>query len=591
MYNIKTGQTYNIDEVNSFNIVDREGNTMKQIPVEHDTRGLLNLVNKGMFSDYDYMPVTSKDMAQMVALNMEANSGSYAIAKLIGTVVGGATPIGAGLGFMLTNLGTEIYETAKTWGMKDNPREFWNTFVNNVNEIKDNDDSFVRFLDGANIGSSYFSKGASEALYKDWGDVISQNGSYTAGNVIGNIVKTTAAISAWGAGAKGASASQNWSKISSALMTDYWLSDSLGEMGRQIGVGTEVWESVKIGALNGLASGAAAWATLKTIPWIARTVVPELVSAYQNYGAVNALTNAGENALWYAGRQALGSMLTGEDYAIDPLTTGTMFGLGFFLSYGGYRLSQPKLRQEAMDRFKQLPKEYTPSTHQLEFSNADVRNRPFSSFFGQTDETISKLNPKEYVTTVDSKGKKQTVLLDYKQYKALENKQALMLEYKNADSRNMPISFWDNTSKELRPEETLELGKALAARDRVFMRVEPTAQSFIRNFTEDYEIVKKVTPSLTTAESVATNYKGRVSTLWDSGMDTMSAKAVMPNDMSKAAQEIVMENLSMLAQQGIIKDQADATRIARLVYETAKKKGGNAGNFEVRQAFAEIIGD
>ena len=83
----------------------------------------------------------------------------------------------------------------------------------------------MRFLEGYGMSQTYFSKGASEALYQEWGDVLKTSGSYTAGNIIGALVKGTAAVAAFGGMSEGAS----WANVSNGLVADLSLTDGLSE--------------------------------------------------------------------------------------------------------------------------------------------------------------------------------------------------------------------------------------------------------------------------------------------------------------------------------------------------------------------------
>ena len=81
IYNERTGKTFDIDDVSQIDIVTREGIPVERYNIRHDTRSLLSLAQAGLFSDYEYMPVTTKDIAQKTALGMEVRSGTYGIIR------------------------------------------------------------------------------------------------------------------------------------------------------------------------------------------------------------------------------------------------------------------------------------------------------------------------------------------------------------------------------------------------------------------------------------------------------------------------------------------------------------------------------
>lgn len=551
MYNTKTGETYSIDDVDEFSIVDSEGRERENIPVEHDTRSLLNLVSKGLFSNYDYMPVTNKDIAQGVAAGIEANSGTYAIMKLIGTTAGAGAGM-PGLGFMLSNLGVEIYETAKQVHMSGSPKEFWNDFVGNVQTIaEDHDSAFMSFLGGAGIGPSYFARGAHESLYKDWDDTLQENGWYGFGDFAGNIVRMSATIAAFGGSTAFKSAdaiklagissklgltkaatqsianTASWSRVSSALITDFTFVDGLEDMGARLGNGKEVWESAGLATLNGLASGAAGAFTLKAIPAFARLAAPKLVSAFENSGMINALGNGAENALWYKMRNDLASVATGEEYETDPMTTAMMFGGGFLLSGIAHKLSGRGLQKEANDTFNPL---------QIEYSNADKRNELRSYY---------------------EKG------------------------------------AFDNTAKILRKEEAVALASALAARDRIMMTNHPSYKSFEDATQKEYFNQKNLHFWRDSIRDVGSNYKQRLDVNpegWK--MSSLMQRSTLPNtgeiNMSKAAGDVVRENYRLMESMGLNKQEI--SDLSAQAFELAGGKNKQVGNFEIRQAFSKVLG-
>lgn len=538
MYNAKTGKTFEIDDVSQFEIVTPEGQIIETIDVKHDTRSLLSLVNKGMFSDYDYMPVTTKDVAQLTALGMETSSGTYGAVKMLaglgGAIFGGS--VGAGAMMMVANLGTEAFEFASNSLKKDSPKEFWNEFVNNVNEIKDEDSGFMRFLEGAGIGSSYFSGGASEALYDEWGDVLKKGGSYTAGNVLGTIARVTAGIAAFGGMKPDLAVGQGWANTSTGLIADMSIADGLSEMGNKIGNGTEVWEAVKVGGLVGLASGIAGGATLKAIPWMARSLAPQLVTAFNNSSMVNAISNGAENAAWYGISQSLAKKFTGEDRPIDPKTMGFMFGAGFGLSYLSHKFSTKAFEDEAMAKFSP----------------------------------------------------EQEAALNYRPDPAVANELPAYL-------RNLPReTFFDNTAKQLNKEETVEIARALTVRDKVMNKTYQTETEFIDSINKEYANAKGINMYRENALSISKDYAARNGTT-TSGWKMMNFinRSQMsksdPINMSQAAKDVINENMSILSKMGLGDAEIDA--VASQAFDIASgRTKGQVGNHEIRQAFSEVLG-
>jgi len=538
MYNARTGETFEIGDVSKFNILTPEGQPIETIDVKHDTRSLLSLVDKGMFSDYDYMPVTTKDVAQLTALGMETSAGTYGVVKMLaglgGAVFGGS--VGAGAMAMLTGLGVEAFEFAGNALKADKPKEFWNEFVNNVNEIKNEDSGFMRFLEGAGIGSSYFSGGASEALYDEWGDVLKKGGSYTAGNVLGTIARVTAGIAAFGGMKPDLAVGQGWANTSTGLIADMSIADGLSEMGNKIGVGTEVWEAVKVGGLVGLASGMAGVSTLKVIPWMARSLAPQLVTAFNNSSMVYAVSNGAENAAWYGIRQSLAKIFTGEDRPIDPKTMGIMFGAGFGLSYLSHKFSTRAFEDEAMAKFS--PEQ-----------EAALNYRP--------DPTVANELP--------------------------------------AYLRNLPReTFFDNTAKQLNKEETVEIARALTVRDKVMNKTYQTETEFIDSINKEYANAKGINMYRENALSISKDYAARNGTT-TSGWKMMNFinRSQMsksdPINMSQAAKDVINENMSILSKMGLGDAEIDA--VASQAFEIASSRTkGQVGNYEIRQAFSEVLG-
>jgi hypothetical protein len=546
MYNARTGETFEIGNVSRFNILTPEGQPIETIDVKHDTRSLLSLVDKGMFSDYDYMPVTTKDVAQLTALGMETSAATYGAIRMIGGVGGaviagmtfgaGAVAAGAGLAFMVDGLKLEAFEFVKNSLKKDSPKEFWNDFVNNVNEIKNEDSGFMRFLEGAGIGSSYFSSGASEALYDEWGDVLKKGGSYTAGNVLGTIARVTAGVAAFGGMKPDLAVGQGWANTSSGLIADMSIADGLSEMGNKIGNGTEVWEAVKVGGLVGLASGVAGGATLKIFPWVARSMAPQLVTAFNNSSMVNAVSNGAENVAWYGISQSLAETFTGEDRPIDPKTMGFMFGAGFGLSYLSHKFSTKAFEDEAMAKFS--PEQ-----------EAALAYRP--------DPSVANPVP--------------------------------------AYLRNLPReTFFDNTAKQMNKEETVEIARALTARDRIMSKTYQSETEFVDSVNKEYANAKGVNMYRENALSVAKDYAARNGTT-TSGWKMMQFinKSQMsksdPINMSQAAKDVINENMSMLSKMGL--DDAEIDAVASQAFEVAfKRTKGQVGNYEIRQSFNEVLG-
>ncbi len=536
MYNMATGKTFEIGDVSQFDFVTPEGQKMGSMEVKHDTRSLLSLVNKGMFSDYDYMPVTTKDVAQLTALGMETSAGTYGVVKMLaglgGAVFGGS--VGAGAMAMLTGLGVEAFEFAGNALKADKPKEFWNEFVNNVNEIKNEDSGFMRFLEGAGIGSSYFSGGASEALYDEWGDVLKKGGSYTAGNVLGTIARVTAGIAAFGGMKPDLAVGQGWANTSTGLIADMSIADGLSEMGNKIGVGTEVWEAARVGVLVGLASGIAGASTLKVIPWMARSLAPQLVTAFNNSSMVNAVSNGAENAAWYGISQSLAETFTGEDRPIDPKTMGFMFGAGFGLSYLSHKFSTRAFEDEAMAKFSA----------------------------------------------------EQDAALAYRPDPAVANELPAYL-------RNLPReTFFDNTAKQMNKEEIPNIASALTARDHVMSKTYGSEEEFLDSIGKEYAYAKGVRMYYRDMRAIAksySSYNGMTTAGWKRTAGRTKPQMPDPVNTSQAAKDVINENISVLLEIGL--DEDNVIAVASKAFEIASSRTkGQVGNHEIRQAFSEVLG-
>jgi len=139
------------------------------------------------------------------------------------------------------------------------------------------------------------------------------------------------------------------------------------------------------------------------------------------------------------------------------------------------------------------------------------------------------------------------------------------------------------------------IANALAARDRIAMLNDPTLREFENRIQKEYFSAKQLQFYRESALDIASNYKERIPVNpegWK--MSGFMQRQAMENtgdiNMSKAAIDVVNDNYELMSNIGLDKQQiADFSAKAFKLAKT-KSKNGNVGNFEIRQAFSEVLG-
>jgi hypothetical protein len=389
IYNPLTNENVRLEDISTVTGVTLSTKEITEhFEVPEGSRALLELVNTSLFQNWDYMPVTTQDVSHRIALDTMANSGAYTLAKATAGVVGGLFG-SAGIGYLMMEAGISTWQLAKNMNAKDNPREFWEGFVNEMHELRTEDSGFNSFLNGVGVSSSFTSAGASSELYKSWGDMLPEKGmAYSAGNVVGTLVKSAAFIGAanafYPAGMKG-----SWKAISSGIIADCTLSSALNETSSQIGMGTDVAKAAGLGALYGISAGVTGAITMKGLPALAKMYVPQAVNAYANSGIVYATANGMENAAYMALDEAIISIAEGRDYNLDSTAAITAFGLGAGFSAFG----------------RNTNRDVTPmQEYKMNVDNAyrralkDVQAEVIDKAFSEAQSRLIWDNTKDYIT-------------------------------------------------------------------------------------------------------------------------------------------------------------------------------------------------
>jgi len=372
-----TGKQINVEDIQGFATLDAKGQATGEAYGFGDTsksRGMLQAAYTPLATSWDYMPKTSADIAQAVALDTMVDSGGIQLAKILAGTVGGifGGPVGAGIGYMLAEAGSEIYNWIDKAG--DDPHKFWNDFHTNMKDFAD-DNSFQKFWDGTQLGQSYTASGASRALFKDWGDVIGEKGfAVGAGEAVGMLVRSGAAVLSGGVTLEGGGFG------TAAIIADISLSSATSEASQEIGLGEDVYKALGVGALHGMASGIAAATFCKGLPYLFSQHAPALVQAVNSNGISSVAATGAEFAGWGLMEDNLINIAEGRDLEINPMQVALGFGLGasFGVLGGAFRKSP---RSEAIELInKDLPTYYnTLSKDYSKDSMATMGNRLLKS--------------------------------------------------------------------------------------------------------------------------------------------------------------------------------------------------------------------
>jgi len=383
-YDPKTGKAHDMSNIGRVTVVDPKGNIVEDKSIERGTRGMLNLVNTAMASDYSYMPVTSKDMVHGLALNSMTDSGVFAVAKVlapvIATAVTAGNPVAGGLAYLLAEAGTEIYQWADAMNEDGDPNKFWNKFIDNMDTVRKDDEKFNRYVGEMNIGLSRSLGGAKSSLYKSWGDLLGEEkAGYTAVNVIGNIVRSFAAPLA---GAKLALNPLMPNALANSLIADTVLSDATRTFADEYGTTGNIDKAIKFGAINGIASGVTGVGFMRLLPYVT-SQMPKIANMAQRGAFTSAAINAAEMAAYAETYDNIVRMSIGEEFKLDPMVAAPMAILGGAMGLITHRMNRPKIP------IGNNPVEYTGSKELAIIPRRADYNKPLYETFG-TDLSASQ---------------------------------------------------------------------------------------------------------------------------------------------------------------------------------------------------------
>lgn len=386
-YDPKTGKAHDMSNIGRVTVVDPKGNVVEDTSIKRGTRGMLNLVNTAMASDYSYMPVTSKDMVHGLALNSMTDSGVFAVAKVlapvIATAVTAGNPVAGGLAYLLAEAGTEIYQWADAMNEDGDPNKFWNKFIDNVDTVRKDDEKFNRYVNEMNIGLSRSLVAAKDSLFKSWGDMLGEDQfRYNAINVIGNVVRSFAAPLA---AAKFGLEAGMPNALMNSLIADTVLSDATRTFADEYGTTGNLMKAISFGGINAVASGVSGTIFMRGLPYIT-SQMPKIANMAQRGAFTSAAINAAEMAAYAQTYDNIVRMSIGEEFKLDPMVSAPMAILGGAMGLITHRMNRPKI---PIDNNPVPVSEYTGSRELAIIPKRADYNKPLYETFG-TDLNASQ---------------------------------------------------------------------------------------------------------------------------------------------------------------------------------------------------------
>ena len=405
------GELHDLKTLGGIRVVDPDTKqVVDAVDLDGSSKKLLALAHHSMATDYSYMPTTTKDMVHSVALDMMTDGAAFGLGKILagiaGAVVTGGNPIGAGIGIMLAEAGTEAYHWISAMDKKDDPYSFWNEFTSNLDEVAKTDYDLSRHISELGVGMSFTGMGAKESFYKNWGDIVGES-QYNFTNALGMLVHSAAGVMT----GKGVAAGLGSTAINAetiGIIGESVLSDSLREATQTLGMTDDVIDAMKVGGLHALSSGITGMAVMKGIPWAAQKFLPSAVAMYNKSGFVNAITRGAELSAYGSAYNATVAIAEDRDEYFDLPSTAVMFALGLGLSKMTFRKPvADELATTTKDKagywktiFDNTEKHYTPQQQAVVADNF-YKKTLATGELGDGVETLSDRIRKEFY---DSKG-------------------------------------------------------------------------------------------------------------------------------------------------------------------------------------------
>ena len=287
-------------------------------------------------ANYNYMPVTRKDIASSVASSIEANAGLYTTTKIAGTILGGIF----GGGAFGAVVGSAIPDLIAVWhnSTKSND-EFWSDALQNYKELQ-NEGKMQQFFSGAARGMSYVA--GADIGFKDIGynkegvnyvpafgeplyESLPRSTVYDVGNVIGTIANFATGF------ATASAAKYSFPKFFIGSEATRGLGTEVME---EMGIGSDASTIIKNGVASSAISAFSAWSGFSLMPKVMSALPWKYLTG--NVGTwmestIKPVVNSSlEFGIFASADQSLRSMLLDE----EPLTfenTVSYFGLGALL--------------------------------------------------------------------------------------------------------------------------------------------------------------------------------------------------------------------------------------------------------------------
>ena len=532
IYNEVTGQQINTDDVNGLVVYNEE--TKKATGEKYyfgDTtksRNLLAIANTPLASTWDYMPKSSADIAQSVALDTMANGDALQLAKIVAGTIGGILGggafsfAGAGIGYLMVEAGAEIYDWISSAG--DDPHTFWNKFTNNIGDLAD-DNSFQKFWSGVKVGQTFSEAGATQGLYQDWGDVIGEKGfAVGAGEVVGSLVRSAATIMAAGGLATSESGKALASKV--GVIADVSLSSGTREASRLVGLGEDAYKGLGIGALHAVASGVTGATFVAGLPWVFSTHAKPIVDAVANSRLASIAATGTEFAAWGVMEDNLINIAEGREIEVDPMRVAAGFALGAGFSTILNALPKGK---------KPLQIEYHPRSEAIAIQKDNLL-----PYYTQLEKHY---RPDE-LQAIGSRILKSDAATGF-----------------SGNSFENPVAFVARMQK----EHFESKGSLLSDESAIGL--------YRRYGTQSPSMGKTWSDESLSAISIA-----------DASFKTSSGRSV-----SAAGKQFLNEKIQTLRNVGYIADE-EAPQVANaIVSQALKDNKGSIGNFEIRKAFDKVM--
>jgi hypothetical protein len=285
-------------------------------------------------SDYDHLGVHSQDIAQMIALDMQANAGSYVLGK---TIAAGAFAFGPGAGALALlgmNAAQDMWAWYKNTNVDRQPSVFWEEFQNKMAEAKEENSTLDDFMEGFQTRMSYIGGAATgETIGPDgkpqtgqtpFGPMPEITTAHRMGDMLGYVVRDASYMLATG----------EWGLIGLSA-----LHNGMHEYTQELGLGHNAADAAKSGLLHGLVTGATGLTFMKLLPgasekigsYFANGNTGTIFQKITSNPVVESVGFGAEFAAWGGSEEMLLAMADGRDNPVTPTQLGVMFGAGMAL--------------------------------------------------------------------------------------------------------------------------------------------------------------------------------------------------------------------------------------------------------------------